>query len=174
MATYDLPFPTTPHIRGRFIATAGFIGAAIRWTTNSLFQHFEFGTPKGTWIGAHVDDGVQDREGDYCTCTLEYVYDIPCTQEQMDAFYKWAYQQIGTKYNTLDIFGILLKKRKWTTPGHVICTQFGTDGLLFIFPTSRVLNVQRDERYTALITPEELHLSPIFAGHRVRAIGEPK
>lgn len=154
------------HIRVRFVASPGFVGGAIRALTGSLFQHVEFGTDKGTWIGAHVGDGIQERPaGYYPKLTREYVYDIPCEGWQAEALLKWARSKIGTKYNTLDIVGLMFQARGLRSPQRYICSQFCTDGLLAIFGAGRVLNVAED--WTYRITPETLHLSPIFVGHLV-------
>lgn len=157
-----------PVIRVRFITEKSFVSAAIRGVTGSLFSHTEFGTPEGTWIGAHAGSGVEERPADYCVCSLEYVYEVPCTQEQLDTLLAWARGQIGTKYNYLDIVGLLVKKRKWTSPHRLICSQFVSNGMLLIFGAARYLNVLSTDAATALTTPEMDHLSPIFVGHRVK------
>ena len=153
----------------RFVASPGFVGSAIRWVTNSLFEHVEFGTPEGTWIGAHIDGGIMERPADYAVESREYVYDIPCTDRQSALLLAWARARIGTKYNTLDIVGLLFKKRILTTPHRFICSQFCTEGLLYIFGAAKVLNVLQG--YDYLITPETLHLSPILVGHLVKKRG---
>ena len=153
----------------RFVTTDGFVSASIRKVTGSLFSHVEFGTPEGTWIGAHVGDGVKERPANYCTCTREYVYEIPCSPTQQDNLLKWARSKCGVQYNTFDIVGLLLKNRRWTTPQKYICSQFVCEGLLEVFGAPRVLNVLKD--YAYLITPETLHLSPIFVGKRVKKVG---
>lgn len=158
-----------PYIRVRFIASRGFVGASIRALTGSLFQHVEFGTPEGTWIGAHWQHGIQERPADYCVCTREYVYEIPCEKAQQDALVAWARGQIGTKYNLKDIAGLLFQNRSLTSPHRYICSQFCTDGLLMIFGAARVLNVLPD--WTYRITPETLHMSPLFVGHQVKRKG---
>jgi hypothetical protein len=153
-------------IRIRFITTDGFVSASIRKVTGSLFSHVEFGTPEGTWIGAHIGDGIQERAADYCKPTMEYVYEIPCAEDVQRNALAWARSKIGTKYNTADIIGLMLQARKLTSPHDLICSQFCCEGLLHIFGASRVLNVLENWDYR--ITPETLHLSPIFVGHRVK------
>lgn len=153
-------------IRVRFLATKSFTGLGIRWITGSLFQHVEYGTPEETWIGAHIGSGIQERAPDYCKPALEYIYDIPCTDEQAQELLRWARSKIGTKYNTTDIVGLMFQARKLTSPHDLICSQFCCEGLLHIFGTAKVLNVLENWAYR--ITPETLHLSPIFVGHRVR------
>jgi hypothetical protein len=157
-----------PCIRVRFITNDDFISRAICFVTNSLFCHVEFGTPDGTWVGAHDDGGVQERPANYCQPTREYVYEIPCTQQQQDDALAWMRSQIGAKYNFLDILGLLLHNRKLTTPRQVICSQFVSRGLLRFFGAARYLNVLAGATY--LVTPETAHLSPIFVGCLVRKV----
>lgn len=153
-------------VRVRFIANDGFVSRAIQWVTGSLFCHVEFGTPEGTWIGAHVEDGIQERPANYCTPYREFVYEIPCSELQQISLLNWARSKVGTKYNTFDIIGLLFKNRAWHTPGRFICSQFCVEGLLNIFTAYKVLNCLAE--YSYLITPETLHLSPIFVGRLVR------
>lgn len=79
----------------------------------------------------------------------------------------WARAKIGVRYNVLDIIGLMFQVRGLRSPGRMICSQFCVDGLLRVFGAGRVLNVLGD--WTYRITPETLHLSPIFVGHRRRA-----
>lgn len=148
----------------RFVASPSFVGSAIRWATNSIFQHTEFGTPQGTWIGAHAGSGIEERPANYGNYPTEYLYEIPCTDPQLSNLLTWARAKCGqTPYNYKDIAGLLFHARKLTSPQRMICSQFCTEGLLETFGPKRVLNVQAD--YAYLITPETLHLSPIFAGN---------
>ena len=165
-----MPPQPKPVIRVRFVAAPGFVGAAIRRLTGSLFQHVEFGTPQGTWIGAHVGDGIQERPANYYpVLTREYVYEIPCSPQQADLLLWWARSKIGTQYNTVDIVGLMFQARSLRSPHRLICSQFCTDGLLKVFGAPKVLNVAED--WTYRITPETLHLSPIFVGHLVSRKG---
>ena len=107
--------------------------------------------------------GVQERAADYCKPTLEWIYDIPCTQEVQDAHLKRIRAQIGTQYNTLDILGILFRNRKLTSPGRVICSQFVSAEALILW-WDRYLNLLHGWEF--LVTPEASHLSPILIGHR--------
>lgn len=153
-------------VRIRFVAGPGFVGAAIRRVTGSLFEHVEFGTPEGTWIGAHDDGGIQERPADYAVYTRQYVYEIPCTEAEQDALLSWARARIGTKYDFFDILGLLMQNRTVHSPNRFICSQFCTEGLLVVFGAPRVLNTLADWAYR--ITPETLHLSPILVGNRVK------
>lgn len=155
-------------IRIRFIRCDGFISSAIARVTGSLFSHVEFGTPSGTWIGAHIGGGIMERPANYCSPQVEFVYDIPCELYQERQHVDWMRSQIGTKYNVLDILGLLFQIRRLRSPKRYICSQFCTDGLLRIFGASKVLNVLESWAYR--ITPETLHLSPILVGRRARKI----
>lgn len=153
-------------IRIRFILGKSFTSWAIGRITGSLFSHVEFGTPEGTWIGAHIGDGIQERAADYCSPLREYVYEIPCTPEQEKEALTWMRSLIGTQYNVLDIIGLLFQSRSLQSPHRSICSQFCTEGLLHVFGASKVLNVLASWSYR--ITPETLHLSPIFVGRLAR------
>lgn len=155
-------------IRVRFIRGKGFISDAIAHLTGSLFSHVEFGTPEGTWIGAHIGGGIQERAADYCKPRLEYVYEIPCTAKQHKEALAWMRSRIGTKYNVADIVGLALQVRSLRSPNRYICSQFCCEGLLHFFCAAVVLNVLPQWAYR--ITPETLHLSPIFVGRRVKKV----
>lgn len=158
-----------PCIRVRFITADGFISSAIRWVSSSLFSHVEFGTPQGTWIGAHTGDGVQERSSNYCTPTREYVYEIPVSQTLLNLHLGRIRGQIGTQYDNLDIVGMLIRRRTLASPHAVICSEFVSNELLAVFGARGYLNVLPD--FTHLITPETCHLSPLFVGRRVKAVG---
>jgi hypothetical protein len=156
-------------IRVRFILDGGLVSWAIARVTGSLFSHVEFGTPQGTWIGAHIGDGIQERAADYCSPVREYVYEIPATPEQEQKALTWMRSQVGAKYDVLDIIGLLLQARSLQSPHRAICSQFYAEGMLLIFGPQRFLNVASGWEYR--ITPETGHLSPLLAGHLVKRVG---
>ena len=156
-------------IRIRFILCKGFTSRAIARVTGSLFSHVEFGTPEGTWIGAHIGGGIQERAANYCSPVREYVYEIPATDEQEKEALLWMRSNIGTGYNVLDIIGLLFQLRSLRSQHRYICSQFCAEGLLKTFGVSNVLNVRDDWAYR--ITPETLHLSPIFVGRLHKKVG---
>ena len=107
-----------------------------------------------------------ERPADYAEYSREYIYDLACTDQQLQDLMTWARARLGTKYNFMDIVGLLVRNRSSPAgPQRLICSQFCTPGLLTVFGAAKVLNVQGD--YAYLITPETLHLSPIFVGRRV-------
>ncbi len=156
-------------IRVRFIKSRTLLGIGIAWWTGSLFDHVEFGTPAGTWIGAHAGSGVQERAANYCKPCREYDYEIVCGAEQERELLRWARGKIGTKYNMRDILGLAIQARGLTSPSRMICSQFVVDGLIHTLGAARVLNVL--PAWTYRITPEAAHLSPIFYGCLVRKSG---
>jgi hypothetical protein len=80
----------------------------------------------------------------------------------------WARKQIGTSTTTRHSRAADPEERKWTTPNRLICSQFCTLGLLEVYGASKVLNVLGE--YAYLITPETLHLSPLFVGRMVKKV----
>lgn len=150
----------------RFVNSPGFVGSAIDWATNSLFDHAEIASDTGSWIGAHDDGGVQDRPADYLTPSREMRYAIPVTDEQHDKIMAYARSKIGTPYDFKDIAGLLFHDRRIESPHRLICSVFalqcaqaGNLQMLNVLPA-----------WTYLITPETLHLSPLLIGRCVKKI----
>ena len=156
------------YVTVRFIANHTFLSWSIRRLTGSLFSHVELGTPEGTWIGA-LADGIKDRPADYCNPFREYVYHIPCTAQEQAYFLSTARGAIGTPYNKLDIVGLALGLRSVVGKTGKICSWFGADVLIDTFRADRVLNVLPGWEYR--VTPETLHLSPLFVGRLVKRVG---
>jgi len=149
-----------PNFKIRFITQSGFVSSAIRLVTFSEFSHAEIVSEDGSsYIGAHDDGGVQERPANYCTPSFERRYAIPVTDEQLAKGMTYARSKIGTPYDFLDIAGLLFHKDEHTD-GRVICSWFVFDVLseMGIQP----LNVLID--HGNLVTPDTLHLSPIFIG----------
>lgn len=159
-------FPTFPCILSRFIKNTGFGSEVITLDTFSWYSHFEFGTPDRTWIGAHIKGGIQERPWDYCDPLREVHYAIPlASKAEEDAWLKTIRADIGTHYNVLGILGEALHIRQLNNPHDVDCSEWGTQKLIEKFGAPKVLNVLAKRAY--LITPEMLHLSPIFVGRMV-------
>ena len=151
--------PNMPYVTVRFIANRTFLSWSIRRLTGSLFSHVELGTPEGTWIGA-LADGIKERPANYCNPFREYVYHIPCTAQEQAYLLSTARAAIGTPYNKMDIVGLALGLRNVVGKKGEICSWFGVGELIDTFGASRVLNVLPGWEHR--ITPETLHLSPIF------------
>ena|ERR1700757_1234431 len=151
----------------RFVNSPGFVSEVIDWTTNSLWDHAELGTPEGTWIAAHAGKGVQELPANYMTPSRERRYEIPCTDEQLETILKFAKSKIGTPYDYEDIIGLFLHDRKLNSNSREICSAFVFDctsaGNLWM------LNVLPG--YTYLVTPEMLHLSSLLIGNCILSVG---
>lgn len=157
-----------PRIIVRFVHGDGFLSNAIAEITNSLFSHTEFGIEDESgritsWLGAVSGTGVQKRDPNYAKEAREYRYAVPCTEEQYVTWLNWANSQIGKKYNYEDIFGLLFHDRKLNDRKDDICSEFVTLGLQAAgFEPLNAL-----PEFAFLITPETLHLSPIFIGNLI-------
>ena len=144
----------------RFVTQGGFVSEAIREVTFSEFSHVEIGTETGTWIGAHYDGGVQERPANYYTATLERRYAIPMTDEQYAAAMAYARQKIGTPYSFADIAELLFHVDRGTDDNGLICSWFVF--MVLLAGGIQALNVLPG--YANKVTPDSLHLSPIFIG----------
>jgi len=143
----------------RFITTRGFVSWAIRRVTFSEFSHVEIELPDGTFLGAHAGDGVQIRATDYCTPLFERRYSLLIPEVRYQVGMEFARSKIGTQYNLPDIVGLFFHSHL-TSPGKLICSQFVFEVLLEM--GIKALNVLGP--YSYLVTPDSLHLSPIFIG----------
>jgi hypothetical protein len=159
-----------PVFRIRFIGYSNFIGEVIQWSTNSIWAHTEIGTEAGTWIGARDQGGVEERPANYCTPDRERRYEIPITAEQDQKIMAFARSKIGTPYNFEDIAGLFLHDRSITGKGRYICSMFALECAMA--GGLEMLNVLDIPQYTALITPETLHLSPLLIGRCVYNFGK--
>ena len=145
----------------RFIFEPDFVSRLIGWETNSLWCHTEALSRDGqSWIGAHAGTGVDARTLDWCKPTRERVYAIPVMDRAADAAYSWLEGKIGTPYNYTDILGLALHARIGVTDHEVICSAL----MLSFMRQSGLEPLNCLPQYSALITPETLHLSPLFIG----------
>lgn len=153
-----------PDLIVRFVTEKGFVSAGIRWVTYSDFSHVELGLPDGTWLGAHASGGVQIRPANYMTPSLERVYALPVSQMYYDLATAYAHAKIGTDYSMGDIARIFFRSRATKSPRGLICSWFVLNVLesAGLFP----LNVQPG--YNFKVTPDMLHLSPIFLKRQLR------
>lgn len=145
----------------RFISEPDIVSRLIEWETNSLFCHTEALSRDGqSWIGAHSGTGVQARPLDWCKPIRERRYAVAVSDSSAARAYTWLESKVGTPYNYGDIIGLTLHNRIGSSDHEVICsalmTQFMQQAGL------EPLNVS--EGYDYLITPETLHLSPLFIG----------
>lgn len=162
-------------IRLRGIRTRGFVPFAIVRRTDSMVDHVEFGTAAGTWIGAHLSGGWQERPADYCTPVYERYYELPLANAaEQDEWEAHLRSQIGTKYNTLAIVGLALGMRNLfgfglTSLHRKICSQGVTDNMIWKRGAAGWLNIENSLDYT--VTPRECLLAPCLVGHLVRKVG---
>jgi hypothetical protein len=148
-----------PDLRIRFVTESGFVAGAIRWVTFSEFSHTELELPDGTWLGAHAGSGVQIHPANYYNSVFERRYAIPLAQTNYDAAMKYALAQIGTPYNYSDIAGLLFH-RNMTGKGRAICSQFVFD----VMQAGGLQPLNVLSGYDFRVTPDTLHLSPLFIG----------
>src|ERR1700722_16890913 len=145
----------------RVVNSNGFVGSAIDWATDSLWDHAEVQDDDGGWIAAHAGTGVSKLPENYMTPSRERRYSILCTDEQYAKVMAFARSKVGTKYDYGDIIGLLFHDRKINQPGRAICS-------MFVFECAwagriEMLNVLPG--YTNLVTPETLHLSSLLIGN---------
>jgi hypothetical protein len=153
----------------RFIDEPGLVSRLIAWTTNSLWCHTEALSRDGrSWIGAHSGTGVEARPLAWCAPIRERSYALPVADEQYGHAMAWLESKVGTPYSYGDIVGLAVHRRRLGARSHrVICSALMTE--LLMAAGLRPLNVAEGFEY--LITPETLHLSPLFIGRCIHAIG---
>lgn len=157
-----------PSLVLRFINSSGFISEAIDFVEGGAgeFDHTEcLDVATNEWIGAHSDGGFQRRPYDYCKPIRERRYALPCTQEQYDAGMEYLNSKIGAPYDFIDIAGILLHK-DYSNPARLICS-WAMFSYIFSALGELPLNVLPENAHK--VTPETLHLSPLFIGRGVTA-----
>jgi hypothetical protein len=145
----------------RFINEPGIVSRLIDWETNSLFCHTEGLSGDGqSWIGAHAGTGVEARPLDWCVPTFERRYAVPVTDNQYERAMQFMENWKGRPYNYADIIGLALHNRKGASEHEIICSAF----MLLWLQAAGLWPLNALEYYAYLITPETLHLSPIFIG----------
>ena len=148
-----------PDLKIRFVTEKGFVSASIRYVTFSEFSHVELELPDGTFLGAHAGTGVQIRPANYMKPTFERRYAVSLGEDAYNRAMYYAKTQIGSAYNYADITGLLFH-RNITKKGRMICSQFVFD--VMESGSLEVLNVL--SAYDFRVTPDILHLAPIFIG----------
>lgn len=145
----------------RFIDGKDIVSKLITWTTDSLWCHTEALSRDGhSWIGAHAGTGVQARPLDWTVPARERRYEIPVFDAQFDAAHKFLESREGTKYDYMDIVGLAIHKRTGLSEHEIICSALMTQFLQVA--CIQPLNVLPN--FDNLVTPETLHLSPVFLG----------
>lgn len=159
-----------PNLVIRFINTKGIISRLITGETFSLMDHTEGLNRAGdAWVGAHAWTGIEARPLDWADKDLiwERRYSIPVTDAQYKLAMAYMEASIGVKYDYRGILGMVLRQRKMYSTDRMDCSQFMCNWLMAagLYP----LNVRA--AYTWMISPESLHLSPLFIGRRTTTIG---
>jgi len=155
-----LPRSNMPTITIRFIDEPDIVSRLINYATDSLWCHCEGLSRDGkSWIGAHSGTGVQPRTLDYCKPIRERRYSLEVTDEQYETAMSWLESKISEKYDYLSIVGLAIHKRVWS-PQRVICSEL----MLQFMQAAGLQPLNVLPGFDALITPEVLHLSPLFIG----------
>lgn len=150
-----------PNLYIRFVDEPGIVSKLIDWQTDSLWCHTEALSRDGkSWIGAHAGTGVQARDLRWCNPTRERRYAIPVSDEQYEAAMQFLEGKIGCPYNYADIAGLALRRRMGASDHQVICSAL----MMLFLMAAGIQPLNCLDKYAYLITPETLHLSPIFIG----------
>lgn len=146
----------------RFINEPGIVSKLLTWQTNSLCCHCEALSRDGksSWIGAHAGSGVEARPIDWCKPTWERQYKIELADDDYERAMTYLEGMIGQPYNYKDIIGLGLHRRMGVSDHAIICS-----ALMLVFMMRAGLQpLNCREGFGYLITPETLHLSPLFIG----------
>lgn len=148
-------------IRFQWCAFDSAISHVIEWGTQATVGHIDIILPDGSLLGAQHEDGlggmpagVQIRPanyGDTSGMINRMRVDISVPDDVEKDAYDWALSMVGTPYDTRAIIGIM-KNEDWSTPGHLICSGFGS-GML-TQPTKPVI-VHKLPKPWRIMTPEE-------------------
>lgn len=148
----------------RFINEPGIVSRLIAWSTDSLFCHTEgLGRDGKSWVGAHAGTGVQARAYDWCKPTFERRYAILVTDEEYEQAMRFMDSKIGLPYNYVDIVGLAIHSRVGASEHELICSAF----MLLWLQSAGLEPLNVSEPFAYLITPETLHLSPLFIGRMI-------
>jgi hypothetical protein len=145
--------------RIRFVNSPGFVGDMIDLLSDAPVDHCEFDSGTG-WLGAHWQDGIQNRPYDYMTPSREYIFGLEVDALNLADGIDWAKSMIGTGYNFGAIIGIEFHIPSLTQIGKDICSQYSylmCRKLGFTPLNKEVLNPWD-------VTPGMLMYSPIFDG----------
>lgn len=154
-----------PSLTIRFINEPGIISRLVSWSTDSLFCHTEgLGRDGQSWVGAHSGTGVQSRPNNWCKPTFERRYAIPVTQERYEVAMQFMDAKIGCPYDYTDAVGLALHSRIGVSNHEIICSAF----MLLWLQAGGLEPLNVMESFAYLVTPETLHLSPIFRGRGVK------
>jgi hypothetical protein len=99
------------------------------WSYGFKASHVEAITPDDRfYIGSRYPDGVMRRMiPDHMP--WESWIDLPCTQEQQDNFFEWAYSTLGTPYDMPDLLANFMAERDWHDTTKAWCSEWVAIGL---------------------------------------------
>lgn len=158
-----------PILTIRFINAIDLVSKLVTGETFSLICHVEaMNRARDKWVGAHAFTGIEARTLDWCKdLTWERRYDIFVTDADYEKAMTFQESAIGTKYNYRGILGIFLRNRKWNSKDRRDCSEHVFE--LLLASGRQSLNVLPD--FDWMVTPEMLHLSPIFIGKTAYRVG---
>lgn len=113
----------------RFVAERGIIPWLIRYQAGVAMpftpNHVESVSPDGQWYyGEHILGGLRKRPKGYDAAHLlwDFFVEIPCTQEQADAYYGYLESKLGMPYDWRSIISFIVPS--WNLHGHgeLICS----------------------------------------------------
>ena len=150
-----------PNLTIRFIDGSDVISKLITWTTDSLWCHTEaLSRDEKHWIGAHAGTGIQARSLDWCNPIRERRYSIPVTDSQYEIAMTWLESKEGLPYDYVDIIGLAVHKRIGASNHEAICSA----AMIELIMKTSLMPLNCLEGFSYMITPETLHLSPLFIG----------
>jgi hypothetical protein len=148
----------------RFINEADLVSRLIDWTTRSIFCHVEALSRDGShWIGAHARTGVEARPLDWVRPSLERRYALPVPPAAYEQAMAWLESKLGTPYDYADIAGLALGERRFEDTRAVDCSAL----MMGFLQQAGYQPLNCLENFDYLVTPETLHLSPIFMNRLV-------
>lgn len=115
-------------IRLQFSLQPAISSQLIAWFSAGHFSHVDCIVPNGLLLGARSDviggipAGVQYRPQYYAHWVRRTVFEIPATQTEERAFYRFLTSQIGKPYDHQAIFAFVLN-RDWREDDSWICSE---------------------------------------------------
>jgi hypothetical protein len=118
----------------RFVSHPGLFNLACRIAQyGAPYTHCDALTPEGTYLGALLLGGVQERQKDYDAGKFaqEIFIHLKSSVNQESAFFSFLRSQVGKPYDPISIlyfFG-LFSSRNWHDPTAWNCSEYIAEGL---------------------------------------------
>ena len=118
----------------QFVGGNDLASEAIEWFGKGHFSHVDLVMPDQRLLGARSDNiggqpaGIWPRPPNYEPWAHVSRVTISCTDEQQDAFWKFANSKIGVEYNAAGIIGFITGTNI-TNPQDLFCSQFGAESV---------------------------------------------